>query len=254
MPKEFQLSSRPLSRSDPPIASDNDGPNIDSRSLVLKLLKRTFDLHCLLNVTLDDAESSYSSIILEPGADNDYVLLDELTPADGMSPLRVDTAVSISTLLDGLQLAFTSRVVEPRTGEHPPGISIAIPEQVYYAQHRREHRVRVPMNWSISVSIILNNHHRIDAIVRDLSPRGFSARLDAPLPGPVEALDSPLKFSLTLGANPAIEGEMEICYVATPEFRKFQMIGTRILTISPQGQRLIEQCVAEIDSQQCRLS
>ena len=49
-----------------------------------------------------------------------------------------------------------------------------------------------------------------------------------------------------------VEGEMEIVFVAAPEFGKFQTIGTRILTMSSQHQRLIDQCVAEIDRQQDR--
>ncbi len=253
MSKEFQLSSPPLSSSSPPIALD-DEHKIDSPSLVFKLLKRTFDHHCLLNLALGDPETNYSSVILELDADHGYVLLDQSNPADGMSSLRVGTKISISTLLNGLQLTFTGLVTALPTGENSPGFYISVPEHVYYVQHRSEHRVPVPMNWSISVSIILNDDRRIEAVVRDLSPGGFSARLHAPLPSAVEALNSPLKFSLNLGADRSVEGEMEICYVETQKIGKFQMIGTRILAISPQHQRLIDQCVAEIDRQQSRLT
>ncbi len=208
----------------------------------------------MLNLTLGDDESNYSSVILEPDADHGYVLLDQLNPADGTSLLRVGTKVAVSTLLNGLQLTFTSLVTELPTGENSPGIYIGVPEHVHYVQRRSEHRVPVPMNRSISVSIIPNHDRRIEAVVRDLSPGGFSAQLHAPLPEPVEALNSPLKFSLNLGAGRSVEGEMEICYVEIQKFGKLQTIGTRILATSPQHQRVIDRCVAEIDRQQSRLA
>jgi c-di-GMP-binding flagellar brake protein YcgR len=110
------------------------------------------------------------------------------------------------------------------------------------------------MNWTISASIALDSDHCINAVLRDLSPSGFSARVDTPLPDNSEQLDYPIKFSLALGSGQLVEGELEICYVETPELREFRRLGARIVALSPRDQRIIDQCVADIDRQQSRLS
>lgn len=236
------------------LATHDDDYKIDSPSLIYKLLKRTCDQHCLLNVTFDTLEATYGSVIVQLSDRHDTVVLDELTPADGMARLHPNTQISISTLLNNLQLTFTTTVAEVFYNEGSASIHLARPACVYYAQHRGEHRVAVPMNWPLSASLVLDVDHCITAVVRDLSASGFSARLDAPLPEFAERLDGPIKFSLALGADRIVEGELEICHVDIPEFGKFRRIGTRIVALSAHDKRIIEQCVAAIDRQQSRLS
>ena len=239
---------------DPQIALGDDEDKIESPSLIYKLLKRTFAQHCLLNVTVDNLAGTSGSVILQLEDSHDNVVLDALTSADAKATLKAKSKISVSTLLDDLQLAFATTVVKVCSHDGSASIHIARPECVYYAQHRGEHRVPVPMTWSISATIILDPDHCISAVVHDLPPSGFSARLDAPLPDIFDQIDGPMNFYLALGPDRLIEGELEICYVETPEIGKFRRIGAHIVTISPRDQRIIDQCVAEIDRQQSRLS
>jgi len=217
------------------------------------LLEQTFANHCLLNVRIIDGnEDAYGSVIVELGTCPNYVMLDALAPGYGNARLAPGCAITISTLLNNLQLTFSSTVLEIAEEKPHARICIGFPELVYYAQHRREHRVPLPMNWPATVLIGLNEEHRTGGVVRDLSSGGFCAQLDTALPSPVEHLPFPLPFSLVL-AGRTIRGEMEICHVYRSGFGKPPRIGTRILMIPPHHQHVLDQCIAEIDRQQSRL-
>ncbi len=221
---------------------------------VHSLLERTFESHCLLNVRIiDGSDEAYGSVIVEIGANRDCLILDALTPGYGNARLAPGCAITVSTLLNNLRLTFSSTVMEIARANIPTRIRVVFPELVYYAQHRRELRVPLPMNWPATVWIRLNEANRFGGVVRDLSSGGFCAQLDAPLPLPVEHLPFPLPFSLALAVDRIIQGEMEICYVYQSGFGKLPRIGTRILTLPPHHQHVLDQCVADIDRQQSRL-
>jgi c-di-GMP-binding flagellar brake protein YcgR len=232
---------------------DDDVASVTTHWRIHSLLERTFDSHCLLNVRIiDGSEGAYGSVIVQIGTNRNCLILDGLTPGDGNARLARGRAITVSTLLNNLQLTFTSTVLEIAE-TNPTRIRIVFPELVYYAQHRREHRVPLPMNWPATVSIRLNKANRFGGVVRDLSSGGFCVQLEAPLPLPVEQLPFPLPFSLALAVDRIIQGEMEICYVYRSEFGKLPRIGTRILMIPPHHQHVLDQCIAEIDRQQSRL-
>ena len=63
-----------------------------------------------------------------------------------------------------------------------------------------------------------------------------------------------VSLSLTGSAEGrVVTGELEICHLFESATGKQQRIGTRILTLATPDQRLLDQCVAEIDRQQLRL-
>jgi len=233
---------------------DDDHAKVTSAWRIYALLERTFDSHCLLKVgIIDDDADAYGSVIVKLGTNYDYLLLDRLTPNNGNIRLTPGCPITISTLLNNLPLRFSSTVVKIAKAHEPAPIRIAFPELVYYAQHRREHRVPIPMNWPLTVSIQLDEENWFGGVVRDLSPSGFRAQLDVALPLPIEHLPFPLPFSLALGNTRIVEGELEICYVYHSEIVNLPRIGTRILRLPPHHQRVLDQCVAEIDRQQSRL-
>ncbi len=245
---------QPSPSDEPQLALGDEEDKIESPSLISKLLKQTFEQHCLLNITVDDLAVTCGSVIVQLDDDDNCIVLDTLTPADAMATLTAASKLVVSTLLNELPLTFATTVVAVGDDGQEASVHIARPACVYYVQHRGEHRVPVPMNWSISATIVLEPNHCVSAVVRDLSPSGFSARLDAPLPEIPDQFDGPKRFYLTLGTEQIIEGELEICYVGTPEIGNFQRIGARIVTLRPRDQRRIDQCVAAIDRQQSRLT
>lgn len=249
MPKLFHKRELP----EPTVDAGEDDDRIIVPAQVHGLLTRTFEGHCLLRVGVDGVDNAYSSAMLKLDEDRGYLVIDALTPGEGNARLKPRTRIVISTLLDELTLRFASRVVKVGKTKELPYYAIAYPDEVCYAQHRREHRVAIPMNWPARVSIGIDEENRIDGVLRDLSSSGFCAQLDAPLPRPVERLPFPLHFVLSLAHDRSIAGEMEICYVFKPESSRRIRIGTRILAITPPHQRVLDQCVAEIDRQQSRL-
>lgn len=240
---------------EPIIDLGGDDGSVTSPSRIYRLLKRSVEHHCLINVRLDGAKHLYSSAVLRIGADRNYLLLDALSPADGNARIKIHAEVAISTLLDKLDLTFSSTVEKIGTTSDLPPIRIAYPERVYYAQHRGEYRVAVPTNRPARISIRLDAAHRIEGIVRDLSPGGFRALLDAPLqkePGSDPGFPVPLRFSLSLAPDRTVEGEIEICYASASENGKLQWFGARIVAMAASDQRVLDHCVAKIDRQQSR--
>ncbi len=240
-------------RSDATIVDVNaKGETLTSPSQIYNLLKRAFDAHCLLKVQLERNGGTYSSAILKIGTNRQYLILDALTPAGGNAQLTPPAEISVSTLFNRVDLSFSSKVVKIDNAEKLPRNFIALPKQVYYGQRRQEHRVAVPMNWPATVSIRIDAGHSISGIVRDLSPSGFRAQFDGPLPSSLGQQPRPLQFTLGLVQDSLIEGELEIRHVYVPKIGKLRQIGTHILAITPQHQRMLEQWVAEIDRQQSR--
>jgi hypothetical protein len=92
----------------PPSTTDDDDNKIDSPSLVYKLLRRAFEQHCLLDLSFNDLTGAYGSVIVQLEDSDDSVVLDELTPRDTMAGLRPGCQVSVATLVNGLQLTFTT--------------------------------------------------------------------------------------------------------------------------------------------------
>lgn len=169
----FRSSNTP----EPSEAVAKDGC-VNSRADIRHLLIRTFENHCLLSVRIADDHEIYSSALVELGKLRRYVTLDALTPAEGNARMAVRSAIAISTQLDNLDMSFTTSVKKVGCTVDLPYYRIAIPRQIHYAQHRREHRVPIPMNFSTTVSIWLDQATRVSGTVRDLSVSGFCAQLD----------------------------------------------------------------------------
>lgn len=232
-------------------ALDDDAHGIISPSQIIQLLERVRTNHCLLNVNLIDTEDVYTTMILDVDSAHHNVVLDGLNPPEGNRMLAPEVHIDVSTQLNGLDVSFASTIVTAPLTEESPIVEIAPPLRVHYAQNRREHRVVVPMNWPTSATFWLAERGAISGEVRDLSPGGFCVQIDSS--AALDRVPPPVPFKLTLANESVVEGEMEICYVSDFNRAKLRQIGTRILTISPHHQRLLDQCVAEIDRQQLRL-
>lgn len=233
-------------RDEPADSDDKDG--LSSPLQIAGLLQKICAHHCLLKIAIDGRDEVYSSIILDVQKDQ-YLRLDEFSPAPRRTVLTPGTVVEITTILEGLDVSFHSTISPANAGDDT-SVWITLPSKVCYAQYRNENRVIVPMNWRTSVTIWLDARTSIDGKVRDLSPSGFCALL-AETPH-LEATPSPLRFAVTLG-DERIEGEIEIRYVAETIRGRQQQIGTHILAIAPHHQRILDQSVADIDRQQQRL-
>ena len=149
----------------------------DSIPQICQVLRRLQEQRALLTVQIGTAATSYTSAILEVVREEKYLVLDELIPREGHLQLQQTKQLQIRGILDGIEVRFTSNVTQISTQNGLPFYKVPFPSHLDYPQRRQVHRVPIPLNTGMPVTLLMPDERMVSGELRDISPEGLGIRV-----------------------------------------------------------------------------
>lgn len=235
-----------------PNPDTDSAPDVDQTDIYI-LLKRAFEMRCLLTVCVGDERAPYTSAILEVVRDGRYLVLDELTPASGHARIRQEPRIEVRALVEGIEMRFESRVDQIGEQDGLPYYKVAFPQEIIYAQRRRQHRVTVPLSQGFEVLVGFADEQELRGELRDLSVGGLCARIRSGTIDPTHDRNALASCRILLPEDRMILSDIEILHIDAPPRPRVPRIGCRFIDPAPAVLRRIEQFCAELDRLHRRL-
>ena len=116
----------------------------------LELLQRR---HSFIEVKFPRIEQSFQSMILELHADESFLIIDELYPAEGRQKLLEGDEAEITAQATGIKIAFFSKLLAREANEGTPVYRMELPEEIGSTVRRRAYRVYVEREANLSIDI-----------------------------------------------------------------------------------------------------
>lgn len=226
--------------------SDEDATEGEQAEIFI-LLKRALETRCLLTVFIGSDRTPYTSAILEVVREGRYLVLDELTPALGHERIQAEPRIEVRALVEGIELRFETRVTQIGAQDDLPYYKVAFPQEVIYAQRRRQHRVTVPLSQGFEVIVTFADEQELRGELRDLSVGGLCARIRSGTIDPKQDRHALASCRILLPDERSILSDIEILHIDAPSRPRVPRIGARFVDPAPAMLRRIEQFCAELD-------
>jgi len=231
---------------------DNPAFNTDMEIMVeeediLALLNKIYKNHTMLTVSMDDANGTFGSAILEINQNESYLVLDELWPEPGHQLVEVGKTLFISAQLAGVYAHFTVNISAIGEHEEAAYYKASLPRQIDYQQRRSNYRVPTSINKPIPVNMATEEDVLINAELRDISIGGFCARLISPSNHPLE-LGEYIPTCLIKSPNGRkILSSIAICRIEDNKKTGLTRIGAQFSVLGKTDKRELEHLIATLD-------
>jgi c-di-GMP-binding flagellar brake protein YcgR len=152
----------------------DDNHLLFSSDLIMQTqMRKNLEYVCQKNLqliaVLDERVHTFSSIFLEIGKNNSFVVIDILIPDHGNQFLKTSAKMRIDYTIEGIMYSFDTKFIEAVNGRFP-SIRIAFPSTIKKIQRRRHFRVSPSVDKPIIVRLIKG----IDEKVADISEGGLA--------------------------------------------------------------------------------
>jgi len=115
--------------------------HISDRVQTVALLMRASTNHVLFSVQLPKQKDTFSTALLGIYDEHDFLVLDELTPEQGHRLLVDGIKMRLSGRLEGVELNFSTDLLEIREKDGTAYYKTSIPSMVRYRQQRNTYRI-----------------------------------------------------------------------------------------------------------------
>lgn len=232
-----------------PYKSLPDSEQITDPAKVSRLLERFTKRYTPLTVKIPGHKEHYTSSIV--GADEKYVLLDELMPSTGNELLVTKGELHVSGRLpEGSDIQFLTTLKQVSDKDNFITYHMELPKLIEYRQRRQSHRVRIPMSMKLPVIFDNRNGKMIKGELHDLSHGGagmlFLADKTVIESGRLQ------ECAIELPDATWIYCKVELRYSKDIPSRETQFIGVQFIGLSPVQSRLIGRCISELERELIR--
>jgi len=122
----------------------NSNPNfLTEPEKIRSLLKDIEEASPLCTIIIEGSEEQFSSSILDVQIENNQIILDELFPKHGNGLLLTKNHLKLSSIFNGIRLAFKLSNIEAGSSRGIAYYKSAIPNKVYYPQRRSSPRIQI---------------------------------------------------------------------------------------------------------------
>ncbi|MFW5443059.1 MAG: flagellar brake protein [Methylococcaceae bacterium] len=125
-----------------PKSSSNPNFLIDPKKII-KLLKDIEDTSPLCTINIEGISEEFSSSILDIQIDKKQIIIDELIPKHGNELLVNSINLKLSTIYNGIRLAFQLNNIKTDSSRGIAYYKAAIPQRIYYPQRRSCPRIQL---------------------------------------------------------------------------------------------------------------
>jgi c-di-GMP-binding flagellar brake protein YcgR len=228
----------------------SEGETVTDPMQIAALLKKVKDSRTLIQVTLPGHGTEYNSALLDLHPEQGYLLLDELTPAQGHQSLSALSKLTVSIRLRGIDMRFTGIVQEIGGQAGVAFYRVAFPTSLYYRQRRNYYRVKLGMGLMIPFNIARADGKPYEGRLDDISVGGIGAELKQQTP--FERGDLLPTCEIQLPGGDKIDCEIEVRYISKDEPHKKFHIGARFVKLDPARKHTLQRFVADAERELLR--
>ena len=204
-----------------------------------QILQRLLDKHCLLAVQIGKTGGTYTSAILEIVRQGSYLILDGQVPSVGHARLQDNTEIHLRAMIEGLEIRFSTKIVEIHTKNGPPFYKVALPTQIGSRQRRQLYRVPVPLSKGCVVTLQLSEAHQVIGELRDVSPEGLGLRISSGVLHVEQDRGRQAIYEIQQGQGRTLRGSIEICHIDLPARDRVLRVGARFVDVDVSISRRI---------------
>jgi c-di-GMP-binding flagellar brake protein YcgR len=228
----------------------SEGEHVTDPMQIAALLKKVKDSRTLIQVTLPGHGTEYNSALLDIHPEQGYLLLDELTPTEGHQSVTVQSKLTVSIRLRGVDLRFTGTVQEIGGQAGIAFYLVDFPQSLYYRQRRSYYRVKLGMGLLIPFNIARVDGKPYEGRLDDISLGGIGAELKQLTP--FHQGDLLPTCAIQLPSGEKIECEIEVRYLSKDEQHKRFHLGARFVKLDRTRKHILQRFVAEAERELIR--
>lgn len=219
---------------------------------IVGLLKRLHNQRALLSVSLPGSEKSFNSAILEVNGEQNYLVLDELGPAEGHTLLLKTKELRARARLEGTRVSFSATLAEVGNDSGIAFYKLPIPEEIDYLQQRAHYRIKAGAGKPVVVTLTLENNKTLSAELHDISMGGAAIKIvQNKLPASLKIMDVvPCTFAFTQGEK--MTCILEIRSIRNKDGSSHAHLGCRFTNLTAPCQKLIQRHVAAMEREQLK--
>ncbi len=215
------------------------------------LLTHAYETHALLLAYFKDHSEQFTTALLGVYPKHGFIVLDELSPKQGHDLLLEKKECKVTGKLDGVDLRFSTRLIEARSKAGIAFYKVTIPETVLYRQRREDFRISTGAQ-SIPFHGYRGQGYQqaLRGSVVDISRNGMGIVLDDTInlfPG-----DLLPACTVTLPDKEQILFSLEARSVHQNRHRGTCRIGGRFAEIDQRSRRKIVHLLKKLERQQCQ--
>jgi c-di-GMP-binding flagellar brake protein YcgR len=209
--------------------------------------------HAFIEVKFPRIERSFQSMILELHAEEGYVLIDELYPAEGRQFLLEGDSAEINGKSVGITVSFFSRLLAREVAEDAPVYRMELPEEIGASFRRTSYRVYVEREAGLVMDARRADGSSFDAHIINLSTDGIKVSLHGDVSKELDK--TPLlencRIQLPNGIDIDCTIEIRNAYVMrTPSLNT--MIGGKLTVDMPSHRTKLDMYLATVQRKQRR--
>lgn len=140
---------------------------------IKSLLKEIEAASPLCTIIIESTDEQFSSSILDIQVENNQIILDELLPAHGNKLLLTENKLKLSTIYNGIRLAFNLSNITPGSSRGIAYYKTTIPDRIYYPQRRGSPRIQITSLSILFSGISARTKATVGGSIFDLSREGI---------------------------------------------------------------------------------
>ncbi|MFT3931541.1 MAG: flagellar brake protein [Spongiibacteraceae bacterium] len=209
--------------------------------------------HSFIEVKFPRVEQSFQSMILELHADDGFLVIDELYPAEGRQQLLEGDEAEIIAQVPGIKVAFYSKLLMREVAEGLPVYRMELPEEIGSTVRRRAFRVYVERETNLTVDLGKVGDSTFDAHIVNLSPDGIKLSLRGNVAKQLEKNRMLEKCLIRLPNGIDIDADIELRNIYAIRTPTHHTLAGGILTVAIPSQRTkLNQYLAAVQRKQRR--
>lgn len=216
---------------------------------IAKLLTTIENNSLLCTITFTGTDEEFSSSILDVQTKNQLIVLDELIPKHGNELLVKKGSLNLSTLFNGIHLAFKLSDIMAHTSQSIIYYKAPFPNKVYYPQRRDSPRIQIDsLNIPFS-GLSSKNRSPVDGYILDLSRKGIAISMQNNR-ARIQRGHILEDCKITVDGY-TITFNLNICFVKSISVGR-KLIGGNFQNISPKKMNKLEHFITSLEREDIR--
>ncbi len=150
-------------------------PNfLTDQKKILNLLKHIEEASPLCTITFEGLSEQFSSSILEVQLTDGLIIFDKLSPPHGNKLIVNKDKLKLSTIYDGIHLAFTVDNIETGSSQGNTHYKSVVPSKIFYPQRRSSPRIQITTFHIPFSGISERTKATVGGSIFDISRKGLS--------------------------------------------------------------------------------
>lgn len=137
-----------------------------------KILQSLVESRAMLTIHFQDTLDTYASMILDIDKNKQYIILDEIAPAEGHYKAIQGVPFTVSSREHGIFISFKTSLKRHVDDQNLSFYYLTYPTDINYKQRRKAYRVPAWQENNIRADIYLPDQPRIAARIADISVSG----------------------------------------------------------------------------------